>query len=277
MKSRSDFLVAILVAAFLPASALAQSTASSHPALSSKFYVSAGAFFPDKNFKIRVDGTVPGEEIDFEEALKVDDSETTWSLVFDWRFGEKWSLSGQYWEISDSATAVLEEDIEWEDVVFQEGTFASTGIGLKVARVFFGRKFSTGPRHEFGAGAGFHWLELDAYLEGQILTSEGNLERRRESVEYDFPLPNIGAWYTYSWSPKWALMTRVDWLSASVGDYSGGLWNARLGINWAIWEHFGLSAAWNFFELEGDVDKSDWRGKVESEQNGPYIALSVTW
>jgi hypothetical protein len=150
-------------------------------------------------------------------------------------------------------------------------------MGLTVARVFFGRKFSSGPQHEFGAGAGFHWLEIDAYLEGQILTSEGDLERRRESVEYDFPLPNIGAWYTYSWSPKWALLARLDWLSASVGDYSGSLWNAKVGLNWAFVEHFGVTAAWNFFKLEGDVDKSDWRGKVESEQHGPFIALSATW
>jgi hypothetical protein len=252
MKLRISFLAAILLAVLFPASALAQSAASAHPALSSTFYVSVGAFFPDKDFKVRVDGTIPGEEIDFEEALKVDDSETTWALNFDWRFGEKWSVSGQYWEISDSATAVLEEDIEWEDVVFQEGTFASTGIGLTVARVFFGRKFSSSPQHEFGAGAGLHWLEIDAYLEGQILSSEGNLERRRESIEYDFPLPNMG-------------------------DYSGSLWNAKVGLNWAFGEHFGVTAAWNFFKLEGDVDKSDWRGKVESEQHGPFIALSATW
>lgn len=277
MKIRSYFLVAIILTVCLPAPILAQSAGSYHPLISDEYMLSVGVFFPDKNFKIRVDGSVPGEEIDFEEALKLDNSEATWALNFDWRFGEKWSVSGQYWKITDSATAVLEEDIQWEDVVFQAGTFAGAGMGLDVVRVFFGRAFATGPQYEFGAGLGFHWLEIDAYLEGQILTSEGDSRLYRDSVDYGFPLPNIGAWYVYSWSPKWALLARVDWLSASVGDYSGGLWNAKLGVNWALTEHFGISGTWNFFELEGDVDRSDWRGKVESEQNGPYIALTANW
>lgn len=281
MKSSSRLPLLALIAALVPGSLLAQTADAIHPLLGDEFFVSVGAYFPDKNFKIRVAGSIedidPRGEIDFEQALKLDASETTGALEFRWRFGEKWSVSGQYWKNSDSSTAVLTEDIEWEDVVFEEGTFASAGIGLEVARLFFGREFSSGPQHEFGAGIGLHWLEVEAYIAGQIKTNLGDTELYRGSVDADAPLPNIGAWYTYSWSPRWAFRTRVDWLSASIGDYSGGLWNASATINWAVFEHFGVSAAWNFFELDIDVDKSDWRGSVESSQNGPFIALTAYW
>jgi hypothetical protein len=260
---------------------VAQTNGASHPLLSDDFYLGVGAYFPDKNFKIRVEGTVPDvdrqKEIDFEEALKLDNSETTGALEFRWRFGEKWSVAGQYWRISDSATAVLTEDIEWEDVVFKEGTFASAGVELDVARLFFGRTFSSGPQYEFGAGAGLHWLQIKAFVAGQIKTNLGDTEPYRGSVDASAPLPNIGGWYTYSWSPKWAFKARVDWLSASIGDYSGGLWNASASINWAVFEHFGVTASWNFFKLDVDVDKSDWRGSVETSQNGPFLALTAYW
>jgi hypothetical protein len=277
MKLINRLLVSVLALMVCPGAAIAQSSGSYHPVLEDKLYLSVGAFFPEKDFKVRVDGTVPGEEIDFEEALRIDDSETTWAFNVLWRFGEKWHVAGQYWQISDSNTYILEEDLEWENVIFQEGTTAAGGVGLDIARIFFGRNFWSAANYEFGAGAGFHWLEIDAYIEGQILTDLGDTEFYRGSVEYDVPLPNIGAWYTYSWSPKWALLARVDWLSASIGDYSGGLWNVKAGVNWAFTEHFGIGATWNFFKLEGDVDKSDWRGKVESEQSGPYVALTATW
>ena len=91
------------------------------------------------------------------------------------------------------------------------------------------------------------------------------------------PLPNIGAWYTWSWSPKWALLTRVDWLSLSFDEYSGSLLNTSVGVNWAISNHFGLSASWNYFSLDVDVDNSDWRGAAKITQNGPLIALTATW
>jgi hypothetical protein len=172
---------------------------------------------------------------------------------------------------------VLSEDVEWEDVVFKEGTFASAGVELDVARLFLGRIFSSGPQHEFGAGLGLHWLEIKAYVEGRIKTDLGDTEAYRGSVSAGAPLPNIGAWYTYSWSPKWAFVTRLDWLSASYDDYSGSLWNASAGVNWAVFEHFGVTAAWNFFKLDVDVDKSDWQGSAETSQNGPFLALTAYW
>ena len=256
---------------------LAQDSQDYHPALSDRFLLSAGGFWPDKSLKIRVDGTEPEEEIDFEEDLKLSDREATWAVNGRWRFGEKWSLFGQYWTVSDSGGAALEEDIEWGDVVFKEGTFATTGMDLSVARLFFGRKFGNKPNQEWGLGAGLHWLELDTFLQGQILTSEGDLEFGRQTVSAEVPLPNIGAWYGYSWSPKWLFHARVDWLSASVGDYSGGLWNAQAGVDWSIWRHFGVSLYYNFFQLDVDIDKSDWRGKAESTLHGPFLAISTSW
>jgi hypothetical protein len=260
-----------------PLCAAAQSDATSHPLLDSDFIVGAGVYFPDKNFEIGVNGREPNLEIDFEEAYKLNDSETTWAVDFIWRFGEKWSVQGQYWKVGDSGAAVLEEDVEWGDVVFQQGTGASAGVDLDVARVFFGRKFSQGPQHEFGLGAGLHWMQIDAFVEGQILTSIGDTEFFRDSVEADAPLPNIGAWYYWSWAPKWALTSHVDWLSASIGDYSGSLWNASLGVNWALFDHFGLSAGWNLFKLDVDVEKSDWNGGAEISQNGPFVSLTAYW
>jgi hypothetical protein len=256
---------------------LAQSSEDYHPLMSDRFNLGIGIFHPDKTIKLQVDGSQPDEEIDFTEALKLDDNESTVSLNFRWRFGEKWSFWGQYWSLSDSGGAVLTEPLEWEDVVFQEGTFAEGGLDTSVGRLFFGRIFSSSPRHEFGLGAGLHWLELDAFLAGQVLTNQGDTEFYRGDVDAGFPLPNIGGWYMYSWSPKWLVQARLDWLSASVGDYSGGLWNAQAGINFAPWKHIGIGLYYNYFNLNVDIEKSDWRGGAESTQNGPYLALIGTW
>jgi hypothetical protein len=269
------FLVMLLVP-MMPVSLLAQST-DVHPILTDEFHLGLGFFFPDKTLKFRVDGTVLQPEIDFEESLRFDNTEETGNLIFGWRFGEIWQVQGQYWEVSDGGGAILDEDIEWEDLVFKKGTFANAGVGLDVARIFFGRRFSSGPNYEFGLGAGVHWLEIHAFLEGQILTSEENTEFERAAVKADFPMPNIGAWYHYSWSPRWALTARVDWLSASVGDYSGGIWNGLVGVHWAPWRHFGLGLSYNYFSLDGDVDKSDWRGGVGLKQVGPFLGLTTTW
>lgn len=277
MKSTVTAIILLTVGLFYVSSAQSQTEPGYHPNLTDKFDLSIGGFWPDKTMTIRVDGSVPGEEIDFEEALKLDDDEATGALNFRWKFGEKWSVWGQYWDVEDKGGAVLEEDLEWEDVVFKEGTFASGGFETSVARIFFGRKFFDRTNQEFGLGAGFHWLELEAFLEGQILTSEGDTEFFRDSVDAGFPLPNIGGWYHYSWHPKWMIGARVDWLSVSFGDYSGGLWNANAGINWAAFRHFGIGLYYSFFRLDVDIDKSDWHGSADAKQNGPMLSVNFTW
>lgn len=248
-----------------------------HPFMSDTFNLGLGIYYPQKDLKLRVDGSVQELDFDFDQALKLDENETTANLTFRWRFGEKWSLFGQYWTIGSNGGAVLEEDIEWQDVVFREGTFVEGGFDLDIARVFLGRNFYTRPGHEFGAGIGLHWMELGANLRGQILTSEGDSEFYRGSVSAGIPLPNIGAWYYWSWSPKWVFSARLDWLSASIGDYSGGMWNGNVGVNWQFSKHLGAGLYYQSFVLDVDVDKSNWHGSAKVSQRGPMFAITATW
>jgi hypothetical protein len=277
MKTLTYLTVFALAASLFSSSAVAQASDDYHPFLSDKFNIGIGMFFPKKDFTLRVDGAVPEEEIDFQESLALDDSESVWSLNFRWRFGEKWSFWGQYWSTESDGGAVLTEDVEWQDVVFKEGTFATGGVDLTIARTFFGRSFTNAPNYEFGAGAGLHWMEIGAFIEGEIIIDENTTGFQRESVSADFPLPNVGAWYMYSWNKQWLFQARVDWLSVSIGDYSGGLWNAQVGIHWQAFKNIGFGLTYNAFELDVDVDKSDWRGSADISQNGPFLAVTAAW
>jgi len=277
MKALIHLTAITLTTALFSSPVTAQTAEDYHPFLTDKFNLQLGIFWPSKDVTLQIDGSSPGEEIDIDEEFGLSNADVTGSLTFRWRFGEKWSLAGQYWSTDDTGSAILEEDLEWEDVIFKAGTFAKVGVKSKIARVFFGRTLHTGPRHEFGAGAGFHWMELDTFIEGEIIIDENTTGFHRASVDGAIPLPNIGAWYMYSWSPKWLVQVRADWLSASIGDYSGSLWNAQAGIHWQTFENLGVGLYYNNFYLDVDVDKSDWHGRVENTNRGPFLALTATW
>jgi hypothetical protein len=277
MELSTALLCVFFAGSFVPGTASAQTANDYHPFLSDRFNIGLGIYYPKKRFKVRVDGSAPEEEIDFDEALKLGDQDATGSLSFRWRFGMKWSFWGQYWNTSDKGGAVLEEDLEWEDLVFKAGTFVSGGIDISIARALFGRKFIHSLKHEFGLGAGFHWMSLDTFIEGQVTTNFVGTEFARKKVSAEFPLPNIGGWYMYSWNPKWIVQVRMDWLSASVGDYSGGLWNAQAGIHWQTFKNIGIGLYYNAFILDVDVDKDDWHGKAEAKQHGPWLAVTASW
>jgi hypothetical protein len=218
-----------------------------------------------------------GRKINLEKDLDLDDSKGTAALNLRWRFGEKWSLAGQYFGQDRSNTTILERDIEWEDQVFQAGLEVKGGFDFDVYRLLVGRSFHTGPHHEFGAGLGLHWLELGTFLSGEAFIDGESIGRVSERVSAGAPLPNLGFWYTYAWNSRWAIRGRLDWLSASVGDYSGSLTNAAAELGWQPWKRAGFHLQYNFFRLNVDVDNNDWNGEVDANWSGPAIGFYLTW
>ncbi len=272
--------VAVAALFFSLQSPLAQAQGSSgvHPMLEDDFIFTVGGFFPRKEFKLSVDGETANQEIDFDQDAAVVDSEATGALQFRWRFGEKWMLAGQYYGTRDDGQAVLQEDITIRDNVLQAGSNIGAGADLDLIRAIVGREFFTeGEHHEFGLGVGLHWLQIGAYIEGEMFLNDESRGFRRESVSADLPLPNLGMWYWRSLSPRWLLTSRLDWFSASIGDYSGDLWNAGVGIDFQAWEHVSFGLSYQLFKIDVDVDKTNWHGNVKLQQDGPALSMSFNW
>jgi hypothetical protein len=283
MNAACRHLLACLVVLLVPfVASQAQAQAASddwdvHPLLTSRFVLSAGAFWPQKEFKLRANGSIPGEEIDFDGVFRFDESDATGMGSFHWRFGQKWALSVEAWELDSSGGAILTEDIVWEDLILREGTFARAGVELSVARIVFARDLWTGDNWETGVGVGVHWLDMGAFVEGEVILNDSTTEIQRGDATAEFPLPNIGAWYLHSLSPRWAVGARLDWLSASIDKYSGQLWNIQAGVHFQAWRNVGLSLHAAYFELDGRLKEDDWRGQVEVKQYGPRASLYVTF
>ena len=260
-------------------SAHAQEVGDVHPILTEKFFLDVGMFYPDRNFKLQVDGVVGGANpsIDFEDEFGLNKSDETFAIEFGWRFGKKWSLLTQYFESSGSRSAVLNEDIEWKDVVFVQGSTATATQEFSVLRTFFGRRFDTSERHDLGIGVGLHWFELGAIIEGEIIIGGQGSEFRRELVSADAPLPNVGVWYNYSMTPQWAFTSRFDYLNADISDYSGSLVNLSLGVNYRIFERFGVGLSYNRVELDLGITKPNWQGGTETTYEGLYVYASAYW
>ncbi len=276
MNYRTATLIVCLLCFAGPRLTIAAESEYLHPYLRRGFSLDVGVFYPDRKLDVRVNGTIGSinDEIDFDEAFRLDSADNTFAAEMAWRYHGKWSVIGQYFKSDDTNRAVLEEDIEWGDVVFGAGSNAAVGSKFSLTRIFFGRQLDTRKIHDVGIGGGLHWLEIGAFIEGEILVN-GTPAAARRSVSEGAPLPNIGAWYKYSISPRWALRTRLDLFSADIGDYDGLLVNVGLGVNYQAFEHVGIGLNYNYFELDVKINKSDWRGKIETTYDGIYVYASV--
>ena len=282
MKIRSIISLSVLLAASIPVTSMAQDYAY-HPALSDNFTATIGAMKSSNSFKLSSEGILPDsgpdKDIDFDDKLGVSDSTTFLNAQLRWKFGseKKWSLWGQYFSNNATGNATLTENIEWDDNVFLEGTYAEAGVKLAVTRVFVGRSFYKNEQNDFGAGIGLHYLDLSAYIEGEVLVNDQTTGTLKASTSAGAPLPNIGAWYYFSPARSWLLHSRVDWISANIGDYDGGLWNVNVGVNYQAFRNVGFDLSWQYFDLHVDVDKSDWNGSVKMVYSGPVLSATFNW
>lgn len=247
-----------------------------HPLMTSGVSLDVGVFLPDRELDLSVDGTIgENEKIDFQKGLNLRDADEVFSGEMAWRFKSRWSFLAQYFKSSDTTTATLEKDIEWGDIVIGAGTTVSAGSSFTLTKLFVGRHWDiSGDRHDLGVGGGIHWLSIKNFIEASIIEG-GNLIEIRETARTEGPLPNVGVWYRYSISPRWAFRSRFDILKANVGRYDGLMLNGALGVNYQAFENVGFGVSYNYFELDVKVDESDWRGKIETIYGGAYIYVSV--
>ena len=181
--------------------AAAQEQGGVHPQLDSTFTVDIGLFYPDREARLRANGSTgsiigPAPYVDFASELKLGQSDETFAAEFGWKFGKRWSFLMQYFDSRGEGRVTLQEEVEWNDVIFLTGTNVAAGSGFELTRFYFGYSFDINPTFDFGVGGGIHWLHIDAFIEGTAETNLGT-EFVREAVSVDAPLPNIGIWYNH--------------------------------------------------------------------------------
>jgi hypothetical protein len=246
-----------------------------HPFLSTPFQMGLGVFSATNDTEISAEIT----DEDLQDSVDASSDQSTAMLNLRWRYTENWSFQANYWENSSDARETLNEDFTFEDETFKAGTFIGAGVDTSVTRLFWGRSFFRTPSTDWGVGLGLHWLDIDAFVEARILQPDGGSIAGDEhaSASAGAPLPNLGIWYMYSWSPKWVVITRLDWLDVTFDEFSGRMLDASVGVNYQISDHFGAGLAFNTFDIDLDVDGDNWKGGIETRQYGPRLNLTWNW
>ena len=286
MKPASTFksgpFLLILSMFFISATVSAQDSKGAgnyHPFLSDKIILNLGVFNARNRATVGVgiDG-VGNDEI----GISNDESNASASLR--WRFTENWSFWAQAWTVDNSTTATLKEDISFGEGEETKTIFAGSDIklatNLDILRLFFGRSFFKKPQSEWGAGLGLHWMELGLDLTTNVATEPNDPDingTNSASIKAGVPLPNLGVWYMYSWSPKWVTTVRADWLDVDLGGHSGSMYDVSAGVNWQFSRHVGVGLAYQAYDFRAAVNGTGGNTEIGIKQDGPYLSLSANW
>jgi hypothetical protein len=259
------------------------------PMLDDKFSLWIGGFFPRVESTIQLDssGGLPGDVLDFENLLGLEDSKTTLWGGFRWRISRRNQLEFEFNNLNRSGSVTgITDPIKVGDNLVQVGARIDTEFDLTLARLTYGFAFLRKEKHELAVKAGFHIAatSLKMNISGDIedVNNPGSticnpspcMAEPIETDEFTVPLPHLGLSYTYAFTPKWGLRAQGIGFAIKIDDISGVMTEIDLDLHYQPWKHVGIGGGFRYWDLTiKDTGDSFLTGEFQYKYWGPAIYL----
>ena len=257
-----------VAAALLSGAAAAQSGTGIHPELQDRYSLELGAYRPSAKTTAHLNSSAgaAGTSFSFEDALGMEESKTTATVLGRIRLGDRWRLEAGYLDLDRSGSRAVGGTINWGDNTFTAGTTVQSKFQSQTLRLSGGYSFIKDANSELGVALGLHTTDFKVSL-----SSPAGGVRRADAVA---PLPTIGVYGAYAFTPKWLVSGRVDAFSLSSGKYDGSLVDAMAKIDYRFHRNFGVGLGYRYVKYDLDVSKSSFNGGVQYKFSGPALYLT---
>ncbi len=249
-----------------------------HPLQSDPWVLSVGAFQANINSQAELSRkNTQGTDIDFENDLNFDDTDTLPALFINWRITNKNRVSFEYFTVGQGNSGKAGRTFIWDGVEYDAGVKIKSNLDLDVGRFFYGYSFIKDDRKELGLGLGLHYLSVDTAIAGEAKINGTPVGKVKAGFDDWAVLPNLGAYGNYAFSPKWIVKGRVDWISANIGDYDGTLWNTEAAVQYQMFKHVGVGLAYRYLSFDVSADKSRKSWAIDLDYNGPLLFVTANF
>lgn len=268
-------LLAALAAAGVASLAAAPASAQ---ALDERFWLEGSGYFPGIETKINVSRPgFPGTDIDVENDLGMEDTDTLPAVYAGWRFSPRWILTGEFYALDRDANVTLGRTIEFDGSTYPVGVSIDSRIASDVYRATIGYSFIHNDYSELGASIGLHATDFDIELTGEAQVGPAVRQVVTRRREFLAPMPTVGVYGTYEVTPKVILNGRVDFLSLEVDEYGGGITNAQASVSYRFTKMFSAGLAYRYVAYDLQVEKTDYNADIDYNFSGPSIFARVSF
>ena len=240
-----------------------------------------GVFLQAFDTTLRVDNQSvgAGSDVDLENDLGLTEDQSVFWTNLNWRFADRHRLGVSYFSFTRDATAEALEEIEIGDEIYPVGATLNTDFQANVAPFYYAYSFIKKDKHELAGSIGFHWFEISLDVKGSASVSTVGDADANFYASADAPLPLFGIRYDYYVNHRWTASAHGEVFNLDLTDealnFSGSLYNIRLSTDYWFTNNFGMGAAINWFNLDAEVDDTNWKGAIDYSYFGPQIYVQA--
>lgn len=266
MLPKSSCAMAILVPLIL----IAQS-ASPAPVDGDRFSVSLGVFLADQDIDATLNGAVDvGTEIDFENDLGFDPSDTVFRLDGYYRFSDRHRIDFSVFDLSRESRTQIAREIQWGDTTFLIDTVVGGDLDLRIYKAAYTYSFLQRDGGYLGGSLGLYTADVTVSLFEENL---GSAERR----EITAPLPVIGLRGSHELADRWTLRASAEFFFIDYEGFEGELIDLYAGLDYSVLDNVAIGVGFNVVDLGLDVDRSDYRGSLDWQYDGALAFLKFSF
>ena len=240
----------------------------------SQLHISAGFMYldADGSFSARQPDGDSVTIFDFDRA-GLEETDSSYWLSVNWRSARsRWGMWFGSWRYDVIGSRVWDDSLE-----LPEG--GEIPVGASVSSDFDAQWFILEATYSFyrsktvdtGIGLGVHVVDLDTSLTATIRVGDQETEVVSGSLDTLAPLPNVLAYVSWKFKPKWMLIARLGYFTLDYDKYSGDMTNAHAMVNYSISPRWALGASYQFVDLDLDVERTDYTEVYDIDFAGPMV------
>jgi outer membrane autotransporter protein len=263
--------LALALLGFMACGLAAGQGLSTHPALTDRWSFQLGAFVPNVETTAHLNNSAGtrGTTVNFEDDLNLTDRKTMPSFLASVRLGERWKIEAEFYSLHRTGDRAINRTINWGDNVYTIGTNVHSQFDSDIYRLSGGYSFLKDNKSELGATLGLHVTQFKTALSATGVGANSN--------DTLAPLPTVGLYGAYAFTPQWLLSGRVDYFSLNYNDYDGKLINFSAGVDYRFTRNFGVGLAYRHVDYEVTVTKAKFNGGVEYKFTGPVFYATMSF
>ena len=221
---------------------------------------------------------LPIDEIKFGDFGLGDDTGIIWAK-FTWQFAEDLQLRLGYSRFDTSGFNVATASGNFDGIDWEGGAVLTSNLDMHFFIADLNWDFYKGEKGLFGAGVGLHAADFDFDLLVEVFANvDGELESGLipigdEEASALAPMPNVSLIGGYRLTEDVYLEARAGYLSLSYDRYDGSLLSAFGSIEWRTWENVGLGAAYQYVDVDVDVENRSSTERYDLQFHGPVVSV----
>ncbi|HKQ24849.1 MAG TPA: hypothetical protein VJT81_10450 [Burkholderiales bacterium] len=232
-----------------------------------KWNLSLGGFAATLGTDVRIGSPGVGAEIDLEETLGLESSQTVFRIDAAYRFGSsrRHRLDFTWFDLSREATRTLGRDINVDGTIYPVGTTVDSVYDMAFYNVRYSYSFLQDDRVDLAGTVGLHVTDLGLAVSATGIGTAGDAVTA--------PLPLIGVRLDVALTEKWYMRSSLELMYVELNDSKGQISDMLLAAEYRAWKNFAFGAGLNAVRMSLEVDEESPGLNFEGDFNSDFVGL----